>query len=108
MKTKSIVIMATILVLALGANAAMAGHWGGGWGGCGMWGGPVNGQYTAAGPYNCPMMGTPGNYYCPMTGNGYCPMVAAPGQYAPSVTTTDASGQYYSYPATNYGGWGCW
>ncbi|MCL4501799.1 MAG: hypothetical protein M1438_08065 [Deltaproteobacteria bacterium] len=95
--------MATILVLTLGASGAMAG----GWGGCGMWGGPVNGPYTAAGSYNCPMLGGPGNYYCPMTGTGYCPVVA-PDQHTQYADTIDASGQYYSYPAANYRGWGCW
>ncbi len=103
MKKKSIVVLATLLVLTLGAGAAMAQMWGG----CGMWGGPANGQYTSAAPYNCPMAGTPGNYYCPRTGNGYCPMVAAPGQYTQSGAAIDASGQYY--PTTTYGsGWGCW
>lgn len=102
MKKKTLVIMVTVLALTLGAGAAMAQMWGG----CGMWGGRANGQYTAAGPYNCPMVGTPGNYYCPMTRTACCPMVAAPGQYAQSGTA-DVSGQYY--PTTTYGsGWGCW
>lgn len=100
MKKKSILIMATILVLVLGASASVAGAWGG----CGMWGGYTSGQYTAySGPYNCPMAGTPGNYYCPRTGNGYC---SSHGQYTPSAATTDVWGQYYSYPTTTYGG--CW
>ncbi|MCL4504372.1 MAG: hypothetical protein M1438_21315 [Deltaproteobacteria bacterium] len=91
--------MATILVLTLGASAAMA---------C-SWGGNTGGQYTAySGPHNCSMVGSPGKYYCPRTRNGYCPMVAAPGRYTPYASTTDWSGQYYTYPATNYGGWGCW
>lgn len=99
MQKKSIMIMATILVLTLGAGAAMAG-----WqGGCGM-----AGQHTPIpAPYNCPMMGAPGKYYCPRTGNGYCGMIAGPGRHTSAAATIDASGQHYIYPFSNYGGWGC-
>ncbi|GEM_PF-5676417 len=100
MKKKSLVVLATLLILALGASAAMA------WGGCGMWGGSGMG-YTKNGSsgYYCPMKGTPGNYYCPMTGNGYCPMVAAPGSY---YQTDNTAPQNYT-PSSGYytaRGWG--
>ncbi len=105
MKKKSIMVLATLLILAFGASVAMAGMWSG----CGMWGGSGT-RYTTNGSsgYYCPMTGTPGNYYCPMTGNGYCPMTVAPGSYyqtdvnAPTQNYTPSGGYY---PAT---GWGCW
>lgn len=106
MKKKSIVIMATILVLTLGASAAMAG----GWGGCGMWGSGGYGPNTYAtatpGQYYCPMAGSPGQYYCPMTRTANCPMAATPGQYYQPGSAAGTSSQYY--PATAYSGWGCW
>lgn len=102
MKKKSIVIMATIFVLTLGASAAMAV----GWGGRGY--GPNTYATATPGQYYCPMAGTTGQYYCSMTRTANCPMVATPGKYTQSGAAIDASGHYYSYPTSTYGGWGCW
>lgn len=105
LKKKSIAVLATILVLALGAGTAMAQMWGG----CGMWGsGGYGNTYatTAPGPNYCPMVGNPGSYYCPVTGNGHCALTTAPGQNYQYDTVTGTPTQYY--PAVSYSGWGCW